>query len=702
MADFLIQAIISNLVVSSVLAIIAWGVQRRIRSAGLANLLWAIVLVKMVTPPMFAVPMIEVASVSKPDLQPVLQAPQGSVSVTEEKSGDASVGLEATSASSVSLLPADSSGILADMSKPAFSMWLVISTIMFVVSMIRILRFHWILRSTCRVHQKLTESLSANAANQMSLCRTPRIVATGANVAPFVWWMAGRSVIVLSDRAIQQLSNDDLRFVVTHEMAHIRRRDHWFRWLEWLALIGFWWNPVMWWARTQLRISEEMACDALVLEATAATFEKHQYANSLLNVAELLVSSAVCPPVVASAINSGGCLEKRLKMIMTQKLWKVPTNIRMTIVMVAACVFPLGVVAAQDLEAVEKRLGGAVEAGELTLEQAGVMMNALRQSSAQPREMAEKKRRYMEFQREITAAVKAGKLSEVDAEDKLISVRREMFEGHGEHDDQHNMESKKRHYMEFEREIAAAVRAGKLSEEDAEDKLIAVRREIFQGHGEHDDQHNMEARRRRYMEFEHEIAAAVRAGELSEEDAEDKLIAVRRELFEGQGEQYRTFVDQMEAAVEAGRLTEEEAEEKLIELRRELFHALSERDDRRNNEAKKRHYRNLVDEIEAALEAGKISEEDAEQKLVGLRKKMFSEDQDEDYRDAEMEGRMQQYREFELSIKSDLENGELKPKQAEKKLIEMRRQIFHRDRQPKEERSDRQERSEEAAKKKDT
>ena len=654
MADFLIQAIISNLVVSSVLAIIAWGVQRRIRSAGLANLLWAIVLVKMVTPPMFAVPMIEVASVSKPDLQPdlqpVLQAPQGSVSVTEEKSGDASVGLEATSASSVSLLPADSSGILADISKPAFSMWLVISTIMFVVSMIRILRFHWILRSTCRVHQKLTESLSANAANQMSLCRTPRIVATGANVAPFVWWMAGRSVIVLSDRAIQQLSNDDLRFVVTHEMAHIRRRDHWFRWLEWLALIGFWWNPVMWWARTQLRISEEMACDALVLEATAATFEKHQYANSLLNVAELLVSSAVCPPVVASAINSGGCLEKRLKMIMTQKLWKVPTNIRMTIVMVAACVFPLGVVAAQDLEAVEKRLGGAVEAGELTLEQAGVMMNALRQSSAQPREMAEKKRRYMEFQREITAAVKAGKLSEVEAEEKLISVRREMFEGHGEHDDQHNMESKKRHYMEFEREIAAAVRAGKLSEEDAEDKLIAV----------------------------------------------------RRELFEGQGEQYRTFVDQMEAAVEAGRLTEEEAEEKLIELRRELFHALSERDDRRNNEAKKRHYRNLVDEIEAALEAGKISEEDAEQKLVGLRKKMFSEDQDEDYRDAEMEGRMQQYREFELSIKSDLENGELKPKQAEKKLIEMRRQIFHRDRQPKEERSDRQERSEEAAKKKDT
>ncbi len=54
---------------------------------------------------------------------------------------------------------------------------------------------------------------------------------------------------------------------------------------------------------------------------------------------------------------------------------------RMTIVALAACVFPLGVVYAQDFEAIQGRLGSAVIAGELSEEQAHVMLDALRPSS---------------------------------------------------------------------------------------------------------------------------------------------------------------------------------------------------------------------------------------------------------------------------------------------------------------------------------
>ena len=53
MSDLLIQATISNLLVSTLLAGIAWTVQLRVRSASLVNLLWVIVLIKLVTPPMY-------------------------------------------------------------------------------------------------------------------------------------------------------------------------------------------------------------------------------------------------------------------------------------------------------------------------------------------------------------------------------------------------------------------------------------------------------------------------------------------------------------------------------------------------------------------------------------------------------------------------------------------------------------------------
>ena len=50
--------------------------------------------------------------------------------------------------------------------------------------------------------------------------------------------------------------------LVAHELAHFRRRDHWVRWLEAVVLAVYWWHPVAWWARRGLRAAEERCCDA--------------------------------------------------------------------------------------------------------------------------------------------------------------------------------------------------------------------------------------------------------------------------------------------------------------------------------------------------------------------------------------------------------------------------------------------------------
>ena len=239
---------------------------------------------------------------------------------------------------------------------------------------------------------------------------------------------------------------------------------------------------------SHLRISEEMACDDLVLESTHP--EVHQYANSLLNGAELLSLSAIRPSVVASGINSGGNLGKRLKMMITEIPWKVSASLRLGIVAMAFCILPLGLVYAQDFKAVERRLGGAVETGELTLKQASIMMDALKRSAgsehAHVRKMGAKKRRYMAFAKEIKAAVDAGKISKEEAKKKLFELRKKMFRNAGQNKkdwsdkgEDRAMAAKKHRYMEFAKEIKAAVDAGKISKEDAEEKLIGLRKEMF-------------------------------------------------------------------------------------------------------------------------------------------------------------------------------------------------------------------------------
>ncbi|MCH2179884.1 MAG: hypothetical protein MK106_13880 [Mariniblastus sp.] len=60
MADFLFQATLSNLIVSSLLAIAAYFIQRRYQAARLANVLWIMVVIKMVTPPLHPIALLAV------------------------------------------------------------------------------------------------------------------------------------------------------------------------------------------------------------------------------------------------------------------------------------------------------------------------------------------------------------------------------------------------------------------------------------------------------------------------------------------------------------------------------------------------------------------------------------------------------------------------------------------------------------------
>lgn len=529
MVDYLVAATLSNLLVSTILAALAWVVQRKIASPRLMNLLWAVVLINLVTPPIVAIPVLIVPSVAGSNIP----ASAGMVTnhiVTDHDARPGAIldtNFVSFDRSLNDLMASPATVVKLSSARLTLVVWIVVSAILLAVSAVRILRFHCLLRATARVHQELSRGLASSVSRQFGLRKAPNLLVTSANITQFGWWMARRGIIVVSSRATQERDQADLRFIITHEMAHIKRRDQWFRWLEWLSQIAFWWNPIMWWARRELRDSEEMACDQLVLQT--AKSEVNQCAHSLLNMAELLTSQAIRLPVLASAINSGGNLEKRLNVMMNGRSWIAPVALRTVVVVMAMCILPLGFVYAQDLEAVQRRLGGAVEAGELSLGQANLMMETLRHSSHRDSDLGSKEHRYMQFTKEIKAAVKVGKLSEEEAEEKLIAVRREMFEmKRGDEGEARELKKKKRRYEQVAREVKEAHEAGKISEMEAENKLIQLRREMFQmKRDDTEESRELQSRKRRYDQATREIKEAHQAGELSE-----KLIDLPREFFE--------------------------------------------------------------------------------------------------------------------------------------------------------------------------
>ena len=731
MADYLWQATLSNLLVSSLLAAIAWTVQRRLDAAPLANFLWVLVLIKMVTPPLFSMQLLEVP--------PLATAPAEAPTFVESSSlssaGVATVrGASAPAASAHAALrhpmrdqatvePRDANSVrpAAAASPMALTfglfVWAAGTMFLTLVSAYRIGRFHRMLRRCATPATPRLRELASQLASEFKLARTPRVLQTSANVSPFVWSLGSGAQIVMPTSASQQLSDDDLRWIVAHEMAHIKRRDHWVRWLEWLVVLTLWWNPIMWWARRQLRLTEEIACDAVVLGRFQS--RRHEYACSLLNVAELLTTAAIRPPAVASAIHSGGSLEKRLTMIIAEKTCVAPSWLRVTITLLALGIFPIGLVYAQDVSAVKKRLERAVEAKEITPQQARAMLDTLLGSKKKAdhkeaenkldkrskkaegrgrkvtgaerkdnaRELDARKERFIDAAQEIERAVEAGKISEKDAERELSSLRKKLFGGDPSHAGKENanrenaeLAERKRKYIHAAEDIEQAVKSGKLSKEQASEKLRALKSDLFGDAEGRSPQHksDLNERKREYATVAREVERALKAGKITKEDAERKLSIVRKELFNqpdrdqfAKENKYRAVAQDIQDAVKSGKLSKEDAQRKLKAAREDLFGGGNKQREEREADARKRKFQAMVEDIEQAVRAGKMSRAEAKRKLSALHREWSGDEEDE-----EQDQRKRKFQAFAEDIELAVKSGKLSKQDAQQKLNAARRELF--------------------------
>ena len=197
-------------------------------------------------------------------------------------------------------------------------------------------------------------------------------------------------------------------------------------------------------------------------------------------------------------------------------------------------------------------------------------------------------------------------------------------------------------YRRVERRLKAGVEAGKISKEDAEKRLIEMRKRVQAGKrggrpegrgrlegGENSQEKGISVED--YRRAEEKIKAAVEAGKVSKEDAEKRLIemrkAVRGDKAKGKGrgfsvEDYRRAEKRMKAGIEAGKISKEDAEKRLIEMRKAIH---SERGDGKKKDRDERgvKFRAIEEKTWAAVKAGKLSKDDAMKKLEDLKKEMF-------------------------------------------------------------------------------
>lgn len=160
----------------------------------------------------------------------------------------------------------------------------------------------------------------------VSYLRLKRTVAKAVVLEDGVWQCAGIGtpfVLGLLNPHIYLpvgLPEKDLPFVLAHERAHIKRKDPWLKFLGFLLLSLYWFNPLLWAAYALLCRDIELACDEAVLRSEGTEIKK-AYSEALLHCG-MDRKHAVAGPV---AFGENG-IRQRIKSILRYKkpaLWIV-------------------------------------------------------------------------------------------------------------------------------------------------------------------------------------------------------------------------------------------------------------------------------------------------------------------------------------------------------------------------------------------
>ncbi len=116
------------------------------------------------------------------------------------------------------------------------------------------------------------------------------------------------------------MNEADTAYVIAHEKAHIKRRDHLWKPLGFLLLTVYWFNPVLWLAYVLLCRDIELACDEKVI-SNMGTENKKPYAEALINCSVPRRLITACPVAFGETGVKG-----RIKSVLSYKkpaLWLI-------------------------------------------------------------------------------------------------------------------------------------------------------------------------------------------------------------------------------------------------------------------------------------------------------------------------------------------------------------------------------------------
>jgi beta-lactamase regulating signal transducer with metallopeptidase domain len=172
-------------------------------------------------------------------------------------------------------------------------------------------RLRQILRSSTLVETAVLQTRMRLWVARLGLKRVPELRQLPSGTVPFSCGLFAPKVVVPA-LLFEQLTSNQIDVVLSHELAHHRRRDLWVNALQIVVFVFFWFHPVVWILNRAIRRIREDCCDDMLLANRLITRE--DCCETLLAVAR----AQVARPSLVWGVSMGHPLGTRLVRLMDE------------------------------------------------------------------------------------------------------------------------------------------------------------------------------------------------------------------------------------------------------------------------------------------------------------------------------------------------------------------------------------------------
>ncbi len=139
------------------------------------------------------------------------------------------------------------------------------------------------IKALLRRAKRVESPILGEALRSLGLRRRVEVWACQGEIGSPATFGHVRPRVLLPEKLLSDLPDQELRPILLHELSHIRRNDLWVNFLQTILQAIYWFHPFVWWANARLRHEREMVVDDDVLVRMGEA--RQSYGEALTHVA---------------------------------------------------------------------------------------------------------------------------------------------------------------------------------------------------------------------------------------------------------------------------------------------------------------------------------------------------------------------------------------------------------------------------------